>query len=471
MAADRPNLGLQIALIIFVMLTIVLAVTTFIFYKEQEEARVAMKAAEEKRAEAEQTTSDRKRDIAQLKELVGKGDQADVQGIMDEFEQHKKVYAATMGADLTKTYPNMLEFYELEKRKLEADNIALNKQLEDAKTKFENDLKLAQTQQNDLKTQLTAQTDEILDIRTKFAAESQNYRTELDKKAGLIAQGQQAILAEREKAEEQKAELGKLVREKNTALVETQKNLKTYTEFDAEAPDGRIVGINQTKGTVWIDVGSADGLRHQTTFAVYPHDVGNAQDPSAVKKASIQVIRIVNEHLAEARITEDIATDPIVRDDTIFSPIFRRGVPDSFAIVGFVDLDNDGRSDLSRLISLIKQSGGNLDVAIDDKGQRIGTKITPATKFLVLGKQPDEKSEEKIIQEYRKMLDEAEANGVRHISLADFLVYMGYEGRERSIGLGAGANPDQFKPQPSRGVQDTTASPFQRGRKVPGSAY
>jgi hypothetical protein len=471
MAAERPNLGLQIALIIFVMLTIVLAVTTFIFYKEQEEARVALKAADDKRAEAEKTTGDRMRDIAQLKELVGKGDQADVPGIMGEFERHKQVYAATMGADVTKTYPAMLEYYELEKRKLEADNIALNKQLEDAKSKFDNDLKLAQTQQNDLKTQLTKQTEEILAIRTEFGGKSQEYRTELDKKAQIIAKGQNEVLAQREKYEEKQAELAKVVREKSIQLNDTQTNLKTYTEFNAEAPDGRIVGINQTKGTVWIDAGSADGLRHMTTFAVYPHDVGNAQDPSAVKKASIQVIRIVNEHLAEARITEDIATNPIVRDDKIFSPIFRRGVPDSFAVVGFIDLDGDGRSDLSRLTSLIKQNGGNLDVAIDDKGQRIGTKITPSTKFLVLGKQPDEKSDEKMLQEYRKMLDEAEANGVRHISLSDFLVYMGYEGRERSIGLGAGANPDQFKAQPGRGVQDTTTSPFQRRRPVAGSAY
>ena len=89
----------------------------------------------------------------------------------------------------------------------------------------------------------------------------------------------------------------------------------------------------------------------------------------------------------------------------------------------------------------------------------------------MLGKQPDEKSDEKILQEYRKILDEAEANGIRTISLSDFLDYMGYEGRERSIGLGAGANPDQFKAQPTRGVQDTTASPFQRRKPIAGSAY
>ena len=37
MVANRPNLGLQIALIIFVLITIALAVSTFMFFKENQE--------------------------------------------------------------------------------------------------------------------------------------------------------------------------------------------------------------------------------------------------------------------------------------------------------------------------------------------------------------------------------------------------------------------------------------------------
>ena len=44
----RENQGLQIALIIFVMLTIILGVTTFIFYRQYEEAAIKAGEAEQK---------------------------------------------------------------------------------------------------------------------------------------------------------------------------------------------------------------------------------------------------------------------------------------------------------------------------------------------------------------------------------------------------------------------------------------
>ena len=53
--AKRESQGLQIALILFVMVTVVLAVTTFVFYRKTEEAVQKKKAAEDAKTVAEQS--------------------------------------------------------------------------------------------------------------------------------------------------------------------------------------------------------------------------------------------------------------------------------------------------------------------------------------------------------------------------------------------------------------------------------
>lgn len=118
---------------------------------------------------------------------------------------------------------------------------------------------------------------------------------------------------------------------------------------------------------------------------------------------------------------------------------------ESYSIVGIIDLDGDGEGDSVRLHELIQFIGGNIDNEVDEQGVlrvdgRIPDdgrpRITEKTKFVVVGKitepadSPDVEEINttlKIAEFYKEMEDQARAQGVRVVALADFLRYIGYE--------------------------------------------
>ena len=157
--------------------------------------------------------------------------------------------------------------------------------------------------------------------------------------------------------------------------------LKEQVPKDAESfevADGRITWVNQN-GTVWINVGSADAIRRQVTFNVYDADENDAD--RAVKKGSIEVTRVMGDHSAEARITQDSPTNPILTGDNIYSPVWHRGKKLRFAFAGVIDFDDDGVSDLKLARELIELNGGVVDAYLDDNG-KIVKDITPNTRYL-----------------------------------------------------------------------------------------
>jgi hypothetical protein len=234
----------------------------------------------------------------------------------------------------------------------------------------------------------------------------------------------------------------------------TKDELVASREVNLEAPDGEVVWVNQANGTVYINLGYGDGLRRQTTFSVYEDNVTNALN--AEPKGTIEVVRVDKKHMAVAKVTSDEFINPIIKGDRVISTVFHRGRPERFAIAGFVDIDGDGDSDLELLVSLIKRNGGVIDALIDDEGNRDGT-LSPRTKFLILGERPTDKDDAKILREYDRIITSAEKNGVKKMALKDLLDHMGYRGRERSVGLGRHANPDDFVPAGNQG-----SSPFRR---------
>ncbi len=119
----------------------------------------------------------------------------------------------------------------------------------------------------------------------------------------------------------------------------------------------------------------------------------------------------------------------------------RPGVREKFAEVGIVDLDNTGVGDRDVLHNLVEAANGEIADEVDDHGVRHppGGSITVATKFLVIGKIPDysrSKPNEvefhkKIAALKTKMVNEATENGVRVVSMEDFLRYIGYDAGRR----------------------------------------
>ena len=114
-------------------------------------------------------------------------------------------------------------------------------------------------------------------------------------------------------------------------------------------------------------LGTADSLRRQVTFSVFDADLHDAA--KSKKKGSIEVTRLLSDHMAEARITKDDPKNPILTGDNIYSQIWHRGKKLHFALTGLIDIDGDGQSDLQLARDLIELNGGIVDAYLDEAGK------------------------------------------------------------------------------------------------------
>lgn len=205
-----------------------------------------------------------------------------------------------------------------------------------------------------------------------------------------------------------------------------------------EVADGLITYANQAKGTVWINLGDGDDLRRQVTFSVFESDLRDAG--KADKKGSIEVTRIIDEHLAEARITNDDPTNPILPGDQIYSQLWERGQKLRFALTGVIDLDGDGQSDLQQAKDLIALNGAVVDSSLEEDGTIDGS-MSEYTRYLVLGENPTAPSKAAIRKGFQDMSTEAAKWSVETISLAEFLAHIGYRHTESSTDTGKTRRP------------------------------
>ncbi len=153
----------------------------------------------------------------------------------------------------------------------------------------------------------------------------------------------------------------------------------------------------------------------------------------AKKKGSLEVINITGPHMAECRILADSINNPLLKDDLIYTPLWRPGQQDHFALVGMMDIDGDGTDDVDKLRDIIRVNGGIIDAQTDAKGNMVG-EVSPATRYLVLGKSDrstattvdNKKLEGGFSIGGNQIVKEAEKLGVPTVDLAKFLDMMGY---------------------------------------------
>ena len=257
---------------------------------------------------------------------------------------------------------------------------------------------------------------------------------------------QKSLDDQRTKYEGQIAERDTTVKDltdKNTKLEHAVANLIENRKDEPESfeiADGRISWVNQN-GTVWINLGTADSLRRQVTFSVFDSDLHDAS--KSKKKGSIEVTRLLGEHMAEAHITMDDAKNPILTGDNIYSQIWHRGKKLHFALTGVIDINGDGQSDLQLARELIELNGGIVDAYLDDDGKVQG-EITANTRYLISGDPPEDAHKVALQKGANDMYKTGSSLGVETITIAEFLAQMGYKPQDRTVQLGKGANASDF---------------------------
>lgn len=465
-SVKSDSTAIIITLILFVVLSIVLGVTTFIFYKGEEDAIIARERADEDRAAAEDKASEVQKKVDNLKQLVGaQPDPAEpsVEMIVKDFGRHQNVYGETynknkeFGIDVpteakdaqSSTYPLMLKYLIDANEELHGWIVQRDTDMTEIKKNHAAEKEKLVAAHEETKGQLNDISAKVQTVQEQFDSDRATFEDKYKTATDDLREAQDKIATIQDTSRKKLRKITENMNEQDNQLKATRAALSNSRKIDLEAPDGEVIWVNQVDGTVYVNLGRYDGLRRQTTFSVYPQDVSNALN--AKPKGTLEIVH-VGENMSVAKVTSDQLSNkhllnPILKGDKIISAVFHRGQPEHFAIAGKIDIDGDTRSDLPLLLRLIEQNGGVVDVFVDNLGKVGGSgTITPRTKFLVMGEKPTDKSEEQFLNAYNKMVQAAVENGVRIMPLKDLLDHMGYEGQGRSVGLGRTANPDDFKP-------------------------
>ena len=474
--SNRENQGIQIALILFVIITVVLCVFTYFFYS-QSETRGKELAQVQQQLDTMRTSHallDSK--VQHLRFFIGMKDtdrtsledanlptDDDLDAIKAKYEKDMEVYGQGLPDD-NKNYSSLPE-----------NLIAAIRQKNSGLTDANNRVKTAvdtrdRTVTDEAQKTALANTahkkaaDDLVAVNSGFTIERARYTTETAAQAKTIADQSKLLVSTRETSKAREEELNKDV-EKLTTLAEAfQAEKRKLSNKDFEIPDGKISWVNQRANVVWINLGSADMLRPQTTFSVYDHNANGVANKNS--KARIEVTKIVGAHQAECRILEDELANPILKSDLIHTPAWQPGRKLRFAMAGILDVDGDDRSDPSTVRRVVTMNGGQVDLELKPDGSVDG-KMSVNTRYLVLGEPPigaDGKVDADMMTTYASVIKDANQLGVSTISLDQFLNFMGWRVGSQTVPLGkrlGGTSPgsylegetpaDAFKNAPKRG--------------------
>ena len=334
---SRESHGLQVALILFVMVTVVLSITTYVHFRKSEERFKELQAA---RAQDQQTSAALKTAQSELQILKhvlgydrktaaelaairqGLGSDQLVDEVLRDFDRNMGLYRPEPAQD------------DLNYRTLTGHLVvtvqARNSQLADANAQLKvweaekaavraaegKRALIAEQGQQDAQLHLTSVQQELSTTRTRFAATTNQLAGESSdkqKQYQRLADKTQAELEQTQKQRDLAAAAAKAYKER-IETIEQQPPLTTA---------GEVTVVNERLKLVWINLGTADGLARQMRFSVYDQTVTGLD--TAKPKGRIEVTRVTQEHLAEARVLENPLADPILPHDKIASPAFAAG--------------------------------------------------------------------------------------------------------------------------------------------------
>ena len=446
--ASRDNQTMQIFVIVLALLSLLLSVGLFMVNNARKTAVARAKSATEESGRSVQAQGEAQSEANSYKTWIGFAEADNYQGLQKTFAEDMKQWGNTFD-EPNRAYRTILENIFEENRKLAQSEADAKKHVKDFKQK----LLATEAQKNLQIAQFEAD-------YNKAQEEKASQLSDYNKSRQLSSEEKDKIVAQ---LAEQRKEIEKLVGDNETSQKELQDKFKKMERVIeileskqaipdpyAQPADGRISWVDQREGKVWINLGEKDHLRPQVTFSVYSGDANDVN--AAVSKGSIEVVRLLGTHMAEARITSDKSTRPLMEGDKVYSQVWNRGRQIGFAITGVIDLNNDGSSDLDQLERIIQLNNGKIDAVPDDKGDIQG-QMTVDTRYLILGKHPEGGRVTAVDarKSFQKMSAEADTLNIEVLTLDDFLGLMGWVSENRAIKLGAGARSEDF---PARTVKD-----------------
>lgn len=420
-------------------------------FQQAAQFKAAQEQALTESKNAAQNLSKLDQGVQALKDLLGTTSTTEIQGAPTAVvETVAAAKAQNAGAQEQPTVIASMEAMATEVRRLEAEVGSLEQNVADRDNRLR---QLEGSYQNLVDEAVNSQRDSEQELQKKIR--------EMEDR---IAAKDEEIRRWRSDYQQAQIDVGTLTDSLATLRTESDREIKNYlqqvkalsdelrnvTNVTFEKADGLIVSVDAVQGICTINLGSLDGLRDQTTFSVYKKNNSGIGRGIEDIKGSIEVLRILGPHQAEARILEQDVYNPIAKADPIYSPLWQEGQVESFAFVGNMDINRDGTDDRDLLFRLVENAGGKVNFFIDEKGARVpddGT-VDEGTKFVVIGQLPNpadfaNKDEgydnaKNVLSAKAEVGNEALQYGKRVISLPDFLSYIGYKPTQRSYRPGTG---------------------------------
>lgn len=478
MAADRQKSTLMISLIIFVMISFILAVTTYLGFQQRGKER---QTADSARSDMEKANRDRETAldaVKRIREVLGSDkDSADAV----EAERNEIFDNKFAGFDKEpKSFLRLVEWLDEALRKKDEQLAKLTEESA-AKIKEQTDKAArAEAAQADAQkardTAVAEQAEQQADFQKRWEQHEQALADMKAKQEEALAQAEQLRAVT-----EELTKLGPLlspdVRRKFSAappagqpepwpervrfvfreLLDRQKTIQqlnatlatlrvadpqlqelvrdaTPEDDRIDGFDGRIASVNSLDRTALIVCDSTAGMRPGLVLSVYDPDDPRPQ--SGARKAIVEVVEVEGPTLARARIRRESPTAPILANDGVATSLWAPGVAQEVVTVGFAPY---------------AAGVDPLQTILERNGARIADAVTPQTAIVVdtgtpragdLRGEQDERAWKVAEAVRRRALERAGQLGIRVVTLDGLLDALGLDresldGRRLPVGIGA----------------------------------
>jgi hypothetical protein len=453
---DRNLFAWQAYVITMAFLSVALLLGMFFLWRSYSDLskRFTDQGTQLSTAQQEFATSNSR--VERLLSMLGKGDLS--QGDMDAMKE--KFAADPMLADVEKEFESLMNLFApndatsknlttLPKHLLDTIRIR-NKQVDDARQR---ELELQKQTSDTIQSETKAREDAVAaqkkaeaDLEaarqahaaavTKLNEEKQEayarfdaYKTDMDTKMEQLT----AV----------KNQLDELSKKQAETIATQIEIINQFNEPDFAAPQGEIFRVANGGTTVWINIGSNQGLRVGVPFSVI--DEAEINITNATSKANLVVVEVIDGNMSRARVENYDPRKTLVPGDKVYSPAWRPGRTIGFALVGMMDMNNDDRDDAEQVRELIRSAGGKIDAEVNYRGEKNDKLpgMTPYTTYLVLGTDLEAGDNANLradqaqrARAYTKFLGEARSMGVQTITLDKLMGFLKTEATSRTIPLG-----------------------------------
>jgi hypothetical protein len=426
--AARESQGLQIALIIFGLLTVALGISTYLFFDKFQQETLKISSLQEEALKAKANQEIAEKDLRDLKRLVTDTPSEKVAALVSTHEElHKTLNPQS--ADETAviyTYPELIEQLEVTKRQLAGD-------LDSSRSQVLTHEKRIQDIELGLNGQIAVYKKKSEDAAQRLAGIENNYSLAATQFTQKTDAALAAVEVQKRNLGTRETEVAKSIEQRDQVIRGKEKREKDLlTAIDKLRPDpeqvktaaGRVSLVRTENKTAYINLGSADGLRPRVRFLVIANN--NQAIGEATPKATLEVTQVLEGHRSIARILDSELLDPVLPNDRIYSETWKKGQRTGFALAGWMDMDGDGRSDRRKIVAIIARNSGRIDAQVEDDG-RITGKMTPETDYLLTGDYPREPRGNKASQKgYERFIATADKNNSRKMSFRTYLQNLGY---------------------------------------------